>query len=150
MMIQNINIVNPFGQLFRLNKSPKLDIISSKKLNFFYLSQITFMKIGVHRGSTKRNLTLSMSKTRYFFHKNLTSLWSWILRTVPRSAVPHAPLCNTLFFNKNSPKTVKILTAKELIYATTISSIDKHTRGSEVYNTLNLHPFINTTSKIKE
>ena len=34
--------------------------------------------------------------------ENLTFLWSWILRWVPRNAVTHAPLCYTLSSNKQS------------------------------------------------
>ena len=48
-------------------------------------------------------------------HENLTFLWTWILRWVPRSFATHASLCNTLSYNKLCPKTVKILAVKGLI-----------------------------------
>ena len=47
-------------------------------------------------------------------HENLTFLWTWILRWVPRSFATHATLCNTLSSNKLCPKTVKILALKGL------------------------------------
>ena len=34
------------------------------------------------------------------YHENLTFLWTWILRWVPRSFATHASLCNTLSSNK--------------------------------------------------
>ena len=49
-------------------------------------------------------------------HENLTFLWTWILRWVPRSFATHASLCNTLSSNKLCPKTVKILAPKGLNY----------------------------------
>ena len=49
-------------------------------------------------------------------HKNLTFLWTWILRWVPRSFATHASLCNTLPSNKLCPKTVKIPVVKVLNY----------------------------------
>ena len=49
-------------------------------------------------------------------HENLTFLWTWILRWVPRSFATHASLCNTLSSNKLCPKTVKILELKGLIH----------------------------------
>ena len=45
--------------------------------------------------------------------ENLTLLWTWILKWVPRSFATHASLCNTLSSNK-CPKTVKILAVKGL------------------------------------
>ena len=48
-------------------------------------------------------------------HENLTFLWTWILRWVPRSFATHASLCNALSSNKLCPKTVKILAVKGLI-----------------------------------
>ena len=48
------------------------------------------------------------------YHENLTFLWTWILRCVPRSFATNASLCNTLSSNKLCPKTVKILTLKGL------------------------------------
>ena len=47
-------------------------------------------------------------------HENLTFLWTWILRWVPRSFATHASLCNVLSSNKLCPKTVKILAVKGL------------------------------------
>ena len=47
-------------------------------------------------------------------HENLTLLWTWILRQVPRSFATHASLCNNLSSNKLCPKTVKILALKGL------------------------------------
>ena len=47
-------------------------------------------------------------------HENLTILWSWTLRWVPRSFATHASLCNTLPSNKQCPKTVKIPVVKGL------------------------------------
>ena len=47
-------------------------------------------------------------------HENLTFLWTWILRWVPRSFATHASLCNALSSNKLCPKTVKILAVKGL------------------------------------
>ena len=35
-------------------------------------------------------------------HENLTFLWTWILRWVPRSFATHASLCNTLSSNKHT------------------------------------------------
>ena len=47
--------------------------------------------------------------------ENLTFLWTWILRWVPRSFVTHASLCNTLSSNKQiCPKIMKILAVKGL------------------------------------
>ena len=46
-------------------------------------------------------------------HENLTFLWTWTLRWVPRSFATHASLCNTLSSNK-CPKTVGILAVKGL------------------------------------
>ena len=43
-------------------------------------------------------------------HENLTFLWTWILRWVPRSFATHASLSKTL----SSNKTVKILALKGL------------------------------------
>ena len=48
-------------------------------------------------------------------HENLTFLWNWTLRWVPRSFATHNSLCNTLPSNKLCPKTVKILAVKGLI-----------------------------------
>ena len=47
-------------------------------------------------------------------HENLTFLWTWILRWIPRSFATHASLCNALSSNKLCPKTVKILAIKGL------------------------------------
>ena len=49
-------------------------------------------------------------------HENLTFLWTWTLRWVPRSFATHASLCNTLPSNKLCPKTVKIPVVKGLNY----------------------------------
>ena len=46
--------------------------------------------------------------------ENLTFLWIWILRWVPRSFATHASLSNTLSSNKLCPKTVKIPVDKVL------------------------------------
>ena len=38
----------------------------------------------------------------YIQHGNLTYLWSWSPRRLPRSAATHAPLCNTVSTDKLS------------------------------------------------
>ena len=43
------------------------------------------------------------AKDEIFRLGNLSFLWTWILRWVPRSVGTHAPLCNTLFSNKPCP-----------------------------------------------
>ena len=47
--------------------------------------------------------------------ENLTFLWTWILRWVPRSFATHASLLNTLSSNKLCPKTVDIMAVKGLM-----------------------------------
>ena len=49
-------------------------------------------------------------------HENLTFLWTWTLRWVPRSFATDASLCNTLSSNKLFLKTGKILALKGLNY----------------------------------
>ena len=46
--------------------------------------------------------------------ENLTFLWTWILRWVPKSFATHPSLCNTLSSNTLCPKTVKMLALKGL------------------------------------
>ena len=57
-------------------------------------------------------------------HENLTFLWTWILRWVPRSFATNASLCNALSSNKLCPKTVKILAVKGLINGTPKFKLD--------------------------
>ena len=55
------------------------------------------------------------AKNEISLPENMTFLWTWILRWLPRSAATHASLCNTLSSNKLS-KTVKILAVKGLSF----------------------------------
>ena len=54
------------------------------------------------------------AKNEISLPENLTFLRTWILRWIPRSAATYAFLCNTLFFIKLCPKTVKLLEVKGL------------------------------------
>ena len=62
-------------------------------------------------------LNLLSANGKLSYHENLTFLWTWILKWVPRSFATHASLCNTLSSNK-CPKTLKILAVKGLIINT--------------------------------
>ena len=80
-------------------------------------------------------------------HENLTFLWTWTLRWVPRSFATHASLCNTLPSNKLCPKTVKIPVVKGLMYVQKTKKSIKH-GDKEKANILqkNFHDTIPITS----
>ena len=65
----------------------------------------------VRKNSAINPLSANVELSR---HENLSFLWTWILRWVPRSFATHASLCNTLSSNKLCPKTVKILALKRV------------------------------------
>ena len=56
------------------------------------------------------------TNVRLLHHENLTFIWTWTLRWVPRIFTTHASLCNTLPSNKLWTKTVKIPVVKGLNY----------------------------------
>ena len=68
-------------------------------------------------------LNLLSGNGKLSYHENLTFLWTWILKWVPRNFATHASLCNTLPSNKLCPKTVKILALKGLKKNETVKEI---------------------------
>ena len=76
--------------LFKLSKSN----LKSKLKLFFTILIFLFNPLTTYDGLLR--------------HENLTFLWTWTLRWVPRSFAIYASLCNTLPSNKLFTKTVKI------------------------------------------
>ena len=81
--------------LFKLSKSMKV-------MTFYHNFNILFTPLATNDGLLR--------------HENLTFLWTWTLRWVPRIFATHASLCNTLPSNKLWTKTVKIPLVKGLNY----------------------------------
>ena len=89
---------------FTIKHSLILQYYNLKDNKKFKECPITFFVLFLFRNSL---IIISLfnpltAKDKISFSKNLTFLWSWILRWKPRSAATHAPLCNTLSSNKLS------------------------------------------------
>ena len=82
-------------------------------------------------------------------HENLTFLWTWILRWVPKSFATHASLCNTLSSNKLRPKTVKILALIHVAFQTKTSILKKFLNKTK-FLWLNTETLVNTGIKVTD
>ena len=85
-----------------------------KKVNKSLKKLIAIFSLNKQSKKQKSPLNPLTANDELSRHENLTFLWTWILRWVPRSFATHASLCNALSTNKLCPKTVKILAVKGL------------------------------------